>query len=346
MKVIAATDLHEAVRKVLLAAGADGPNAEGVADHLVAANLAGVDTHGVWHLPRYVKAIEDGEILPAAAASIVRESPAGAVVSGNWGFGQVAGRYAIQVAMEKAATHGVAVASMVQAHHTGRLGHYVEMAAAENLISMVWIGGFAAIKPLAVPYGGAQPVLHTNPMAIGFPGGDHPVVIDFATSAASSVKVVLARQRGEQVPPGWLVDKHGQPTTDPNAFFDGGSHVPFGGHKGYALMLAVEILARIVPGADDFADDGCGAPDVRHQGATMFVMKADLFRPFEDYSRDLDALSEKIRSVPPAPGFEKVLIPGDTEAATRASRQREGISIPDETWDAICETAESLGVEL
>ena len=146
MKVIAAAELHEVVRKVLLAAGADAPNAEGVADHLVAANLAGVDTHGVWHLPRYVKAIADGEILPAAAASIVRQSPAGAVVSGNWGFGQVAGRYAMQVAMEKAAAHGVAVASMVQAHHTGRLGHYVELAAAEDLISMVWIGGFRRLS--------------------------------------------------------------------------------------------------------------------------------------------------------------------------------------------------------
>jgi LDH2 family malate/lactate/ureidoglycolate dehydrogenase len=212
---------------------------------------------------------------------------------------------------------------------------------------MVWVGGFAAITPLAVPHGGAKAVLHTNPIAIGFPCGDeHPVVIDYATSAASSVKVVLAHQRGEQVPPGWIVDKDGQATTDPNEFFDGGSHVPFGGHKGYALMLAAEIFARIVPGTDAFADDRYGAPGVRHQGATMFVMKADLFRPLEDYSRELGALEQKIRSVPPAPGFENVRIPGDRGAATRASRRREGIPIPDDTWGAICETAESLGVEI
>ena len=347
MKTMKARKLHELIRATLIAAGADETNAELVAEHLVSANLVGVDTHGAWHLPGYVDAIRTGDIVPTATASTLQESPTSALISGNWGFGHPACRFATEVAIEKAAAQNIAVVSLVQAHHIGRLGYYVELAAAKNLIALVWAGGYGAEEPAAVPFGGAKAVLHTNPIAIGFPCGDErPVVIDFATTAGAGVKVVEAKRKGEQLPADWIVDKEGCETTDPNAFFDGGAHRPFGGHKGYAMMVAAELLGRVVSGADAFVDDRYAGPIMRHQGVTILTIKADLFQPAADYARQLSQLRQSIRSVPPAPGFDEVLVPGDLEASARAARQRDGIPIPDHTWQAICEAAQSLGVDV
>ena len=131
-------ELHQLVKNVLLAAGADEPNAADVAEHLVLANLSGVDTHGIWHLPRYVESSQSGEIVATAHPEILNETATSAQVTGNWTYGQVAAKYAIEVAITKAKENDIAVVGLVQADHIGRLGHYVEMAAAERLIAMVW----------------------------------------------------------------------------------------------------------------------------------------------------------------------------------------------------------------
>ena len=341
-----ADELRELVRKIFLTVGADERNAGGVAEHLVLANLSGVDTHGIWHVPRYVEAVKAGEIVPTAWPERVRESSTSALVAGGWTFGHVTARYAMEVAMEKATEHGVAVVGMLQTHHIGRLGHYVEMAAAKGLISMVWAGGYGEEEPIAVPYGGRERVLHTNPIAMSFPVGEAPpMMFDFATTAVAGVKVVNAHRRGEQLPPGAIVDKEGEVSTDPNDVFDGGGHVPFGAHKGYALMMAAEYLGRIFTGANAFAEAGRGGPIVRHQGVTMIALRADLFQPMEAYSERADEMARRVRAVPPAPGFKEVLAPGDPEARTRAARRRDGIPIADDIWESIVEVAASLGLK-
>ncbi|MAG34799.1 MAG: hypothetical protein CL878_00895 [Dehalococcoidia bacterium] len=249
------------------------------------------------------------------------------------------------MAIVKARTTNIAVVGVVQAHHIGRLGEYVELAAASGMIGMVWAGGRSEETPHAVPYGGRKRVLHTNPLAIGFPNdGGAPVMFDFSTTALSGVKVVFAHERGEALPPGSVVDKEGRPTTDPADFFAGGGHVPFGGHKGYALMVAVEILSRVLTGADALAKSTRGGPFMRHQGVTMLVMKADLFQPLEDSTARAGELADRLRAVPPAPGFSEVLAPGDPEQRIRAVRQRDGIPVADNVWQSLVDVAASLGV--
>ena len=346
MIIKTADDLHALAREILLKGGADEHNADIVAEHLVSANLSGVDTHGVWHLPFYVKGMQAGEIVPTARPEILSETATSALVKGNWAFGHVTAKYAMEAAIEKARVHHVAVVGLVQACHIGRLGHYVEMAASEGMISMLWAGGFGVEAPATAPYGGRERALHTNPLAMGFPaGGEPPMMFDFATTAVSGVKVVNAQRRGEQLPPGCIVDKDGNPSTDPNDYFDGGAFAPFGGHKGYALMMAVEFLGRIFTGSDTFTDVGRGGAIMAHQGVTMIVLKADLFRPFAAYASQVDEMGGRIRAVAPAPGFEAVLMPGDPEARTRATRQRDGIPIADDIWGSITEVAASLGVQ-
>ena len=147
MKIKPANELLELVTKILLAAGADERNASVVAEHLVRANLSGVDTHGVWHLASYVEAIKEGLIIPTACPAIVTETPNSALVTGNWTFGQAAAQFAMETAIEKSKSQNVAVVALVQSHHVGRLGHYTERAAAEGMISMVWGGGYAEKAP-------------------------------------------------------------------------------------------------------------------------------------------------------------------------------------------------------
>ncbi len=347
MIVKKADDLRDLVRRIFLAAGADERNASGVAEHLVLANLSGVDTHGVIQIGGYVDFIRKEQIVPTAWPEIIKEGPTSALVSGNWTFGQIAAKYTMEVVIQKAKEQGVAVGGLVQSYHIGRLGHFVEMAAPEGLIAMVWGGGYGAESPVAVPFGGKERVLHTNPLSFGFPLSDgNRMMFDFATTAISGVKVRNAYRRKETLPPGCIVDKDGNPSTDPDDFENGGGALPFGGHKGYALMMASEYLGRIFTGADAHADPNRGGPIMRRQGVTMIAFKADQFQAFADYSSRADEMVKRVREIPPAPGFEEVLAPGDPEVRTRAARGKEGIPIADDVWEEIVETARSLNVDI
>jgi len=345
MIVKSADELYNLIKSALLAAGADERNADGGAEHLVSANLSGVDTHGINMLPRYVKGIREGTIVPAAWPEILNETPTSAWITSNGTLGQVAAKFAMEVAIEKAARHNVAVVALIHAHHIGRLGFYAELASSRGMISIICAGGFSEIDPIAVPHGGRRRVLHANPIAMGFPAGDEPpLIIDYATTSASRVKVVYAQRRKQAVPPGWIVDRDGNPTTDPNAFLEGGGLLPFGGHKGFALMLATEYLGRIFTQAEQFATQGWDGPTFSHSGVAMVVFKADLFNPAEQYRTQADELERRVRAVPPAPGFEEVLVPGDMEHRTRRLRRSEGIPFPDDIWKTITEMASSLGI--
>ena len=341
-----ADDLYILVKEIFTKAGSKVHNAEDLADHLILASLSGVDTHGIWHVLRYLNSIRDGEILPSSIPEIVKETPTSALIKGNWCFGQVSAKYAMKVAIEKAKQSNIAAVGLVKTHHIGRLGHYVEMATAEEMIGMIWAGGFGEEEPMTAPFGGRERVLHTNPISMGFPIVEEiPLMFDWATTSLSGVKVINAERRGESLPPNCIIDKEGNPTTDASGISDGGSYLPFGAHKGYCLMMAVEYLGRIFTGADDFLEPGRGGPIFRHQGVTMIVMKSDLFRSLSDYSESAREMRERVKASKPAPGFDGVLAPGDMESRNREIRRRDGIPIADDVWQSICEAAERMGVK-
>jgi uncharacterized oxidoreductase len=335
------------VQHILQASGADERNARAVSEHLVDSNLCGVDTHGVQHVPNYINNIRAGEILPTAWPEILRETPTTALVSGNWTFGHTAARFAMQVAAAKALDQGASVVSIVKVNHIGRLGYYAEMAAAQGLVGMIWAGGFGAGAPAAAPYGGRERVLHTNPLSMAFPAGVEPApLLDFATTAVAGMKVNNARLRHQTLPPGCIIDKQGAPSTNPQDFYDGGAFLPFGGHKGYALMVAVEFLGGLFSGADSYAEAPRGGGNFGHQGVTMIAFRADLFQPMPQFKQKVDQLSQRLRATPPAPGFAEVLVPGDPEARARAVRRRDGIPIPDDIWQSLTAAAAALSVPL
>ena len=184
-------------------------------------------------------------------------------------------------------------------------------------------------------------VLGTNPISFSIPNpAGTPVTLDFATSSIAAGKIKAAKAKHERLPPDAILDAHGRPSTDPQAFFDGGFLLPFGGHKGYALAVIAELLSGPLAGADAY-------PGVTSRsGIFIFAVDAAVFRPSADYEKALAKTLGRIKAVPPAPGFEEVLLPGEPEARARARRERDGIPIPDDTWRAVCEVGAELGVNV
>jgi LDH2 family malate/lactate/ureidoglycolate dehydrogenase len=332
-------------RRIFEAAGAPPDVAEHVAGHLVAANLSGHDSHGVIRIPWYVGHVRRGWVRPAARPRLVDERPAAALVSGEWGFGHPAATLAIDAACERARRGGLGAAGLVRATHLGRLGTYMERAAGGGLVAMMWLGGLGAQRA-AVPHGARRGIYGTNPIAAGFPGaGAGTLLLDFATTAVAGGKVMVARDRGVPLPEGVALDVNGRPTTDPEAALDGWL-LPFGAHKGYALAFFAQLLGRSLTGADalEGAPGDPGSPFDR-SGAFFIAVDPGLFRPAEDAAASAARFAGEVRDLPPAPGFERVMAPGDPEARSRRERAA-AIPLPDETWRQIAAAADSLAVPL
>ena len=329
-------DLHrldDIARRMLVAAGTPDDIAQCVAKSLVEANLKGVDSHGVMQLPWYLEEIERGQIKPAARPVTEKDTAGTALVRGNGGIGIYVLREATDLAIAKARASHAASVGVVECSHTGRIGWFAEAVAAAGMFGLVFGGGSHRIWSTAPPFGGAKPLFSTNPYAFAMPGGRFgTVVIDFATPTVADGKIAVHRAEGKPLPEGWIVDKHGDPTTDPEDFFDGGMHLPAAGHKGYGLALIAELM---------------GDAMLAHQHELNWLVVAiDIaaFRAADDYATSAEELLQKVKDVPPATGFDEVLLPGEPEARRAAERCKAGVPIPDAVWQEIIEAAAKVGV--
>ena len=345
-RVVSFAELRDFIARIFTAAGASEANAHVSAAHLAGANLCGVDTHGARQVAGYVEDIRRGWLVPDAEPRVAREHPGALLVAGGWTFGQVAAEFAVTEGLKRLAQHAVVLVGVVQCHHLGRVGHYPELAAAQGAIALVCGGGYGVGSPITVPFGGRDPIFNTNPLAYAAPAPDGRIMADFATTAGANARVQIARERGEPLPEGFAVDAEGRPTTDAEAVAAGGALLPFGGHKGYALMTLIEVLTRLVMGGDDYAEAGRGGPVYGHQGVCMLLLRPDLFRHSADYRTGVGELAGALRAVRPAPGFAEVLAPGDPERRTRTARTRDGIPMPAEVWQALHDTAAAVGAAM
>lgn len=349
--------LRAFVAAVCRGMGADPPTAEEVAGHLVRANLSGHDSHGVIRLAQYVAETDRGDLRPAATPRVVSETPLTAVVDGGRGFGQVSTAFALAWTMERARQHGLAAAVVRHAMHIGRVGEYTERAAAQGLIALVTVGAAGPGVDGVVIHGGRAPFFGTNPWSVGVPGHQRTMMFDGATSMIAEGKVRVARAKGALLPPGCIVDPEGRPTQDPEAFYAGGALLPLGGevagHKGYGLALASALLGGLAM-IDDPDPTLAGVrvtrPDApargRIGGVFLIVVDPAGFGDAERYRSLVDATLEAAASQPPAPGRDRVLLPGEPEALSRAQRGRDGVPIPERTWRDLQAIAERFGVEL
>lgn len=309
MTWFAPTDLERFAAQVFGAASTPEDLAALAAQHLIAANLAGHDSHGVLRVPSYVELIDRGQLDPAARPTTLRETSSTAVLDGAHGFGYTTMETACQLGAAKAREHGLSAVAIRNCGHIGRVGGWVEALAQDGLIARLTVGSLAPDAGAAAPFGGAARTLGTNPWAIGIPAADDaPVVLDFATTAVAEGKLRVARAKRAALPPGWIVGPDGAPSTDVEDFYRGGMLLPFGGHKGYALSVVAALLGAL---AADGAEDG------RAAGVFLAVIDPAAFGDPAAYARRVAAAASTLRRARPAAGGGPVLAPGDPERASR-----------------------------
>ena len=329
-------------------AGANEQEAKTVAGHLVEANLAGHDSHGVMRIVQYIEEIHAGKIKPGKNIICLEDWENGAVIDAAGAFGQVACCEAMQKAIEKAAQATLAAVTIRNCNHSGRLGAYVEMAAAAGMIGLVTANGGGAGQWVA-PFGGRERRLSTNPIAFAAPSeGPFPVVLDISTSVAPEGKVRDHLQRGKPVSDGWLLDAKGQATNDPNALYADppGTILPLGGsagHKGFGLAMMVDVLSGALSAA------GCpraGEFESMHgSGLFMLAIAINRFGPRSEFVAQVAGMIDYFQSSQPAKDFERVIVPGQFEYEKRKKHQQHGIEIPTQVWKELCEVSAQFNVE-
>jgi LDH2 family malate/lactate/ureidoglycolate dehydrogenase len=340
MPRLSADQLRDFGTALFVAAGAPEDVARSVSGSLVLSNLRGHDSHGIAQAVGYLGLINQGRLDPTARPTILNERPTTALIDGNWGFGSLAATFAIETLIRKARENAVAAVGIRRCNHIGRLGEYVEHAARSGVLAMMTLCG-GGRGTTTTPYGGAGRTLGSNPFAFGLPAEAYPpVVVDFATTVVAGGKIAVAREKGEYVPEGWLLDREGRPTRDPNDFANGGMLRTMADYKGTGLSLVAEALGGALTGATGFE-----AGEQTRNCVFAWGIAVDAFQPAEDYYRLEDRSIEKVKATPPAPGFERVLIPGERGRANQARREERGIEIPESTWEKLMALARDSGVK-
>ena len=345
MPTIQAQPLESFAEQLLHAGGMTADEARRVSASLVSANLRGYESHGVMRIPFYIDALRTGEAVSGVELTITSQSPSHLAADANWGIGQVQAQRLTAMLTTMAKTGGVAVGTMIHSGHIGRLGEYCEIAAADGLVSMLMVNSHGAAVRVAPP-GGKAPRLSTNPLAIGVPHNDQPLVLDFSTSATAEGKVRVKKIAGEKCPEGWLIDNQGRPTTDPNDLYcdPPGAILPMGGaqaYKGFGLCLMVEVLTGALSGGV------CARPEpFPKKGNCVFMMLLDpaRFGGAEHFQAEVSQLVDYMRSCPRIDGVDEILLPGDPERRVLAKRQAEGIFLDNENWAQLTRLAETLQV--
>jgi hydroxycarboxylate dehydrogenase B len=337
--------LRDLVRTVFGHAGSSAEEAAAVADHLVEANLAGHDSHGVIRVKKYIDWARAGLVQLNRHARIVQASGAIVILEGDFGYGQVIGREAIAIGIERAAREGMAVLAIRNSGHLGRIGAWAEQAAAAGLLSLHFVNtsGFGI---LVAPHGGSDRRLSANPIAAGIPiANTEPLILDMSTSVIAEGKIQVARNRGQQLAEGMLLDGHGRPTRDPEVFYANppGAILPLGGHKGSGLSFFCEVLAGTLTGGGSSHPDN---PTAKRLVNNMFSL---LFAPQQfvapgAFAADLDRLIAWVKASPPAQPGGKVLLPGEPERRTRAERLANGIPLDATTLGQLAEAARQVGM--
>lgn len=337
---------------LLEAVGSRKSHARTVAEHLAMANLSGHDSHGFIRIIQYVREVNEGEIDPTADPRMLNESATTAQMDGNSTFGQVAATAALEIGMKKAREHGVSLVTMSNHEHTGRVGAYPEAAAIEGMAAFMCSGYVGGTQLMSIaPFGGTTRKLSTNPMVMAFPyRDDAPVLLDFATSISSEGKLRVARAKGNVLPDYWVITKDGDPSNDPNTYYEGGSLLPIGGlhggHKGYALSFMVALFGAVLGsiGSAELRDVKASENSMLH-GTTLILADLQQLGSLDLIKAQVASIVEYIKDTSLREGFSEVLYPGEFEVRNRTQRRKDGLYIEDATWNEVAGLMARYGVK-
>jgi uncharacterized oxidoreductase len=354
MVTIAAAPLQQLLTDIFGRAGCSAAEAERIGRYLVGANLVGHDSHGVVRTLRYVEWLQSGVQVADQELAFITDGGAFALVDGQFGMGQTIGPQAVQLGIDRAADHGVAVIALRHAGHLGRIGDWAEMAAEAGCVSIHFVN--VAGGALVAPFAAVERRMSTNPVCIGVPlsGGRPPLILDFATSVVAEGKAQVALDGGAPLPPGSLISADGELTSDPSVLYGErragvapnprhgkGALRAMGDHKGSGLSMMCEVLAGALTGS------GTTGPGTTRFCNGMLSVYLDLER-FDVESRvaaDVLAYVDWFTAARPADPAVEVLAPGQPEQRKKAARLVDGISLPEDTWSSILAAAEKVGLE-
>lgn len=334
--------LRAAIAELVQGFGSHPTEVDLVTDNLLAANLTGHDSHGIGMLPRYTESFLEGGLKPNAHIETRIDHGTLVGLDGHSGFGQVVGHETMLLGIERAKTHGSCVLALGNAHHLCRIGAWAEMAVAQDLIALHFVSVMS--RPVVSPWDGGDARFGTNPICIGIPvGGQHPVVLDFATSVIAQGKARVAHNKGEALKPGQIIDNLGQPSTDPEFVVNApmGALRTFGEHKGFGLALVCELLGGALANAMTLHD----YPSERRiiNGMLTILIDPKKLSAGDHFGQESMAFIEWVKASPATAGTEGVKIAGEPERHTRAERQANGIPVDSNTWKDILAAAEKLG---
>jgi L-2-hydroxycarboxylate dehydrogenase (NAD+) len=336
-------ELTDLVAALFRAVGVPDDDALVTACRLVEAELRGRTGHGLIRVVPYLDRIRAGGMNPRPDMRVLSETPTSAQLDADNGLGTVAMTRATGLAIAKARESGVALVGTVRSNHAGAAGLYPAMAAAHGMVGVYCAVANANGLP---PWGGTEPILGTNPLAIAVPTADgRPFVLDMASTTASHGAIKVARQAGERLPVGWVVDAAGEPITDPERA-DDGYLVPIGGHKGAGLTLAIGLLAGVLNGAAfgrDIVDARLDLTTPTNTGQLIIAFRADVFRPLETVLGDVTGALGGIRTSGSADG-RPLRLPGDRAAELEDENRRLGLEVAPPVLAALEKARAELGV--
>jgi LDH2 family malate/lactate/ureidoglycolate dehydrogenase len=337
--------LQHFIERALASQGLPAADALKVSQLMAEADLQGSDGHGVIRLPQYIKRIRAGGINKNPHIRVVHERSAMAVVDGDNGMGHLVVSHAVDLAIQKASEAGVAWVSTRMSNHAGPASLYSRMPLQHNMLGLYFAVGNANHLP---PWGGMDMLLSTNPISAGIPAGDEPpVVLDMATTVAAYGKVKVKAKRGEMMPPGWMIDRQGQPLLDPNKASDG-FLLPIGEHKGYGLALIVGLLAGTLGGGAmgrDVVDFNADHVTVTNTGQAILVIDLSAFGDPAHFKGQVDALVRDLRSSEKLPGVERIWLPGEQSHEKRSRYAQSGIPVAPSLVQELNALAAEWGIE-
>jgi LDH2 family malate/lactate/ureidoglycolate dehydrogenase len=337
-KIYSYQQLYEFSLKVFLKIGCNKEHAAIAARALLSADLRGIDSHGIARLSGYVRLWEVKRVNATPDIGVVHESPSTAVVDGDSGLGLVVAPFAMKIAIEKAKQCGTGWVSVQNSNHFGIAAHHAMMALDHDMIGIAMTNA----SPLVAPTFSIDKMLGTNPICVAVPAGEEPpFVADLATTTAANGKLEILQRKNQPTPTGWVQDKEGNPSNDPNILKQGGALLPLGGdrehgsHKGYALGAVVDIFSALLSGANyapwvppfpayvPMPDQQPG----KGIGHFLGAMRIDAFRPADDFRKHIDHWIRGFRNAKPMRGARGVLVPGDPEREFESERSSNGIPL-------------------
>ena len=325
--------------------GMSDEGAKTTADVLVTTDLWGINTHGSKQLRLLLRNVREGGISAEAIPEIATEGPAWAMVDGNFAMPMVTSTMAMRLAVTKACKTGIGYVGVRRSSHFGAAGYYANMAAEAGMIGL----SMSNVDPCMAATGGTSAALGTNPIAYAVPAGaQYPVILDVATSVGAVSKVFAAKTLGKQTSPGWLLDKDGLPTTDPDDYLDGGVILPFAGHKGYGFAVLAEVLSAVLTGAMFTLDVKCWVHDFSipvNEGHAFFAIDIGQMMEIDAFKERMDKMIRQIKNAPRASGVDEIFLPGEMEWKRRESALENGIELPEDVELSLRGLAEDLDLD-